>query len=140
MLQWFQDHPVVSTFIVAASVAMFILGLVAAPFIVRRIPADYFTHDRRPPGRFARQHWLLRLVLLIFKNLLAVVLILAGIAMLVLPGQGLLTLLVGFVLLDLPGKYHLEKRLTRQRNVHKTINWLRQRKGIAPLKINDAAK
>ena len=46
----------------------------------------------------------LRPLLLIAKNLLGFVLIVAGIAMLVLPGQGLLTIVVGVVLMNFPGR------------------------------------
>ncbi|MFK7790952.1 MAG: hypothetical protein AB8C95_15850 [Phycisphaeraceae bacterium] len=134
MLTWFQDHPVAISLIAGASAVLFVLGLLAMPFIARRIPADYFAHERRPESRFVRRHWLLRLSLLVMKNLLAVILIVAGIAMLVLPGQGLLTILVGFLLMDMPGKYRIGKWLIQRRVVYKPINWLRKRKGIEPLK------
>lgn len=137
MLNWFQDHPVTTSLIAGGSIALFVAGLIALPILARKIPADYFAHDRRPASRFARHHWALRLGLLILKNLLAVVLIVTGIAMLVLPGQGLLTILVGFLLLDMPGKYRLEKWLIKRRAVNKPINWLRKRGGIDPL-IADA--
>lgn len=133
MINWFQDHPVATSFIAGSSAALFLLGLLAMPFIARRIPTDYFAHDHRPASRFAAQHWVLRVGFLVMKNLLAVVLLVAGIAMLVLPGQGLLTILVGFLLLDLPGKYRMEKWLVRRRIIAKPINWLRNRKGIEPL-------
>ena len=106
------------------------------PLIARRIPADYFTYDRRPLSRFAEHHWLLRIGLRITKNLLAIVLLVAGVAMLVLPGQGLLTILVGFLLLEAPGKYRIEKWLVRRRVIAGPINWLRKRKGIEPLRFD----
>lgn len=133
MLHWFQDHPVATSFIAGGSAAMFVLGLLAMPFIARRIPTDYFAHDRRPSSRFARRHWALRVGLIITKNLLAVVLLVAGIAMLVLPGQGLLTILVGFLLMDMPGKYRMEKWLMQRRCINRPVNWLRKRKGGKPL-------
>jgi len=135
MLHWLQDHPVATSFIAGVSIAMFVAGLIALPLLARCIPADYFAHDRRPASRFARRHWTLRLVLLVLKNLLALVLLVTGVAMLVLPGQGLLTILVGFLILDLPGKYHLEKWLVRRTIIYKPINWLRKRKGVAPLTL-----
>lgn len=137
MIDWFQSHPAITSLIAGGSVVMFLIGLLAMPFIVSRIPADYFAHDRRPPSRFADRHWTLRLSLLVAKNLLAVILLACGIAMLVLPGQGLLTILVGFLLLDFPGKYAVEKRLIRRRFIAKPINWLRNRKGIDPLAFKE---
>lgn len=137
MIDWFKDHPALSSVIAGGSVVMFIIGLIAMPFIVARIPADYFAHDKRPTGRLARQRLTMRIPLLILKNLLAIVLLISGIGMLVLPGQGLLTILVGFLLLDLPGKYRVEQWLIAQRWVHRPINWLRQRRGTPPLMLRE---
>jgi len=51
----------------------------------------------------------------------------AGIAMLVLPGQGVLTIVIGIMLLDFPGKYRFERSLAARRPVLRSINWLRRR-------------
>jgi len=134
MLDWFQDHPAITSLIAGGSLVMFLVGLLAMPLVVSRIPADYFAHERRPAGRFADRHWLSRVVLFVLKNLLAVVLLVCGLAMLVLPGQGLLTILVGFLLLDFPGKYRVERWLVARRFVHRPINWLRDKRGRPPLR------
>jgi hypothetical protein len=67
------------------------------------------------------------------KNILGGMLVMAGIAMFVLPGQGLLTLVAGLMLVDFPGKFRLERRLATQRHVWRSINWLRKRYGCEPL-------
>ncbi len=133
MLDWLSDHSLLISVLTGASVLMFIASLVLAPMIVVRIPPDYFAHQRRPPLRFAGRHPALRLALRIARNALAAVLLLAGLAMLVLPGQGLLTLFVGFVLLDFPRKYAIERWLISRRLVRRPINWLRRRRGRAEL-------
>jgi hypothetical protein len=76
--------------------------------------------------------------LLLGKNLLALTLIAGGIAMLLLPGQGLLTILIGVMLLDFPGKYPLERRIVQQPKVLQTINWLRAKGNRPPLHIQPA--
>lgn len=114
---------------------VFIGSLLAMPALAARIRADYFNHDERPRGRWAEQHPLVRLALRIGKNLLGCAFVLAGVAMLVLPGQGLLTLLVGFLLIDFPGKYRFEKWLVRRRYVLRSINWLRRRARREPLQV-----
>lgn len=76
---------------------------------------------------------MLRFVGLTLKNLVGVVFLLAGIAMLVLPGQGLLTVLIGISLIDFPGKHRLEARLVSQRLVLQAINAVRHRFGRPPL-------
>lgn len=118
-----------------ASVVIFAASLLAMPAIVVRIPADYFTHEKRPPGRLAQMHPALRIVLRVGKNILGVILLLAGLAMLVLPGQGVLTMLVGIMLMDFPGKYRFEHWLICRRWIHRPINWLRRRRGVEPLRV-----
>lgn len=135
MLQWIAENEALSWAIGGMSVLVFVLGLLLVPVLVVRVPTDYFAHDRRPPGRWAGRHLIVRLVMLVGKNLFGGVLILAGLAMLALPGQGLLTLLLGFLMIDLPGKYRFEKWLVRRRWVHRPINWMRRRRGCEPLNL-----
>jgi hypothetical protein len=135
MLEWTQDHQAILWTLGAASFVVFIGSLLVMPALVVRIPADYFAHARRPPSRWADQHPLVRQIMRVGKNVLGCVFVLAGLAMLVLPGQGLLTLLVGFLLLDFPRKYQFEKWLLRRRYVLRPINWLRHRAGRQPLQI-----
>lgn len=118
-----------------ASIAIFIASLLIIPAVVVRIRPDYFTHEARPPSPWANEHPVVRLAILVGKNFLGGVLMLAGLAMLVLPGQGLLTLFVGFFLVDFPGKYTFEKWLIARRYVSRPINWLRNRRGRMPLRV-----
>ncbi len=135
MFEWIQNHQVILWSAAVASIVVFVLSLLAMPALAVRIPPDYFTHDERPASWLASRHPLLRLTLRIAKNVLGCVFMLAGIAMLVLPGQGLLTMLIGFLMLDFPGKYRLEKWLVGRRLVLRPINWLRLRAGRGPLRI-----
>jgi hypothetical protein len=57
--------------------------------------------------------------------------------MLFIPGQGLLTMLIGLMLIWFPGKYRLEKRIIHRPGVLKGINWLRKKRGNLPLRISD---
>ena len=59
---------------------------------------------------------------------------LAGFAMLLVPGQGLLTMAVGLMLSDFPGKYRLEQWLVSRASVWRSINWIRKRARREPLK------
>ena len=61
------------------------------------------------------------------KNLLGLLFIIAGILMMVLPGQGLLTVLIGMMLVNFPGKYRLEQALIRQAMISQTLNGLRRK-------------
>jgi hypothetical protein len=80
----------------------------------------------------------LRLIVLVVKNVLGLVFVLAGVAMLVLPGQGILTILIGLSLMNFPGKRTLERRFVQQPMVLQAINWMRRKAGQPPLTVPPA--
>lgn len=96
--------------------------------VVLALPVDYFEADARHPtswtaGRLARN--LAGLVLIVVGALLAI----PGI-----PGQGLLTMLVGVFLVDFPRRQRLERALLRRQGVLPALNRLRRRFGRPPLR------
>ena len=116
--------------------ALSLLGLAAAvvgvPWVVARLPADYFNQSHRAVWRaWGDEPWF-ALLLGAIKNLVGAALVLLGVVMLVTPGQGLLTLLVGLLLMNFPGKYRLERWLVGRRGVLAALNWLRRRGGHPP--------
>ncbi len=115
------------------SLLMFVATLVAIPFMIVRMRPDYFTAERRRPGAWRRQHPLGAILLLVAKNTVGVLLVVMGLIMLVTPGQGLLTLLIGLTLTNYPGKYRFERWLITRRAVWRSVNWLRHRAGAPPL-------
>lgn len=117
------------------SVVAFVGSLLAIPWILLRLPVDYF--DVRVPRKFfARTNPVLRSVAVVLKNIVGFILLLAGIAMLVLPGQGVLTILMGISLMDFPQKRLLEAKLIGQPLVFSGINRLRARFGKPPLTLD----
>jgi len=116
------------------SIVGFIGSLIVIPFILVRLPPQYFD-VRYPRTRMKEHHPVLRWVGLILKNVVGVVFFLAGVAMLFLPGQGLLTMLIGLSLVDFPGKRRLESKLIGQATVLRTINALRHKFGQPPLTV-----
>lgn len=136
-LEWARSHPVLLGWLVTASAVMFFGTLIAIPIICVRMPSDYFCREetwleRRTAGR----PWL-RAALIGLKNIAGLVLVVAGIVMLVTPGQGVITILVGVSLLDVPAKRTLELAILRERHVHRGINWMRRKAGRGPLKLPD---
>jgi hypothetical protein len=116
------------------SIVGFIGSLIVIPFVLVRLPPQYF--DVRYPRTWMKEdHPVLRWVGLILKNVVGVVFFLAGVAMLFLPGQGLLTMLIGLSLVDFPGKRRLESKLVGRPTVLKTINALRHKFGRPPLTV-----
>lgn len=117
------------------SVVTFFGSLLLVPWLVVRIPPDYFALEERRVATWQDRHPALRWTALIAKNCLGALLIVMGIAMLILPGQGLLTILVGIVLLNFPGKFRLERWLVRKEPIWRSVNWLRRRAGRLELEI-----
>ena len=117
---------------------MFVGTLVLIPILLIRLPADYFVS--RPILEWPSRHPLVHLLLVVGKNMLGALLIILGIAMLLLPGQGLLTVLLGIILMDFPGKRNLERRLIRYQPLLKTANWLRHRYDKPPFIIQPGAR
>ncbi|WP_296809337.1 PGPGW domain-containing protein [Thiocapsa sp.] len=132
-MSWVEAHQGLLLSLAGLSVLMFVGSLIALPFLLARIPEDYFVDPRRHSARMKSLHPVAYLSLRLLKNLVGWILILAGILMLVLPGQGILTIIMGLVLSDFPGKYALERRLASNRRVLSGINWIRRRGGHAPL-------
>ena len=116
------------------SLLTLVATVVLLPVLVARLPQDYFFREHRQP-RPHTGHWLLRYALLIVKNLLGAVLLVAGLAMVVLPGPGIVTVLASFALLNLPGKYHLERWLVSLPQVRAAITLMRERAGRPPLHL-----
>ena len=107
---------------------LFFVSLFGASWAVRRLPADYLLHDTEPSSaRGLARGWL------VLRNALGVVLLIMGVIMLALPGQGLLTILAAFTIMSFPGKRRLEHKLLVIPSVLATINRLRRRSGHAPL-------
>lgn len=134
---WIQANDNLMGMLAASSVAMLVLSVVGLPLAASRLPADYFAASRRGRSPLERRHPAVHGLLLVLKNLLGALFLVAGLAMLVLPGQGLLTLVVALILLDFPGKFRLEQRLVASPMAVAGINWLRRRAGARPLILPD---
>ena len=115
--------------------ALVVGSLVLMPVLLARMPADYFITASRDEHTWLGRHPAARLTARMLKNALGAVLLLAGLAMLVLPGQGVITMLVALTLLEFPGKRRLELRLVSQPPVQSAVNWIREKAGRPPLQI-----
>ncbi len=137
MWDWYEQHEELARWMFVLSLMTFFGSMLAIPILLARIPADYFLQPRRTAAAFSRQHPVLRIIVLIVKNLLGVLFVLVSIPLLAGPGQGILTLLIGITLLDVPGKRRLELWLVRLPRVLRAINWIRRKAHRAPLQLPD---
>jgi hypothetical protein len=118
----------------ALSIIFFVGSLIAIPFILVRLPADFF--DIRVPRPWMEDHHpVLRMLGHLAKNVVGAIFLFVGFLMLFLPGQGILTMLIGISMLDFPGKRKLEAMLIGQPAVLNTINSMREKFGKPPLII-----
>jgi hypothetical protein len=76
---------------------------------------------------------------LVLRNVVGAAVLVMGIIMLALPGQGLLTILAAITIMNFPGKRRLEQRLMMIPSVLEAINRLRRRSGRPPLMRPDGA-
>lgn len=117
-----------------SSVFMFVGTLIAIPIILMRLPADYF--DVRIPRPWMENHHpVLRLIGHVVKNVVGTIFLFAGFLMLFLPGQGVLTMLIGLSLIEFPGKRRVEAKIVGQSTVLSTINAMRAKFDKPPLII-----
>lgn len=132
-LEWLLS-PTVLTALAVGSVLLFILSVIGLPYFIARVPADYFSsRERRELGIREAPHSPWRKLAVVGKNLLGFVLLVLGIAMLVLPGQGLLAIVVSLFLLDFPGKRALQRRVIASPTIFRMLNAIRKRAGAPPL-------
>ena len=75
----------------------------------------------------------LRVVLRVLRNLLGLLLVLLGVVMLLLPGQAIITILIGVFVMDFPGKRRFERWVIARPRVMKALNSLRHRAGQPPI-------
>ncbi len=131
--EWIQFNKTSLFWLGIGSMVTFAAALFGMPFLIVRIPTDYFSTHRRHHEILSGLHPVLHVVIWIGKNILGILFILAGMMMLVLPGQGILTIVAGILLLSFPGKFHLARWIVTRSPVRRTLNWFRRRAGKDPL-------
>lgn len=119
----------------AISLLTFAGTLLVVPWLVIRLPADYFSHRTRREAGQPEGRPVARVIVIIMKNLMGIIIVTAGLIMLFIPGQGLLTIVIGLVLLDFPGKYIAERWIVTRGPVLKSINHIRKRARRQPLEL-----
>jgi hypothetical protein len=131
---WFARHEALVLWLTGLSVISFVATLVLVPWLIVRLPADYFLRERRE--RRGHRHPVLHAAVLAARNVLGLAFVLVGLALLALPGQGLLTILAGISLMSFPGKFRLERWTVTRPPLLAAVNWLRRRAGRPELLVN----
>ena len=113
------------------SAVVFVLTLLLTPYLLGLIASDYFT--MKNPHKLEIKH-IGHVITVIIKSVIGLVLLLAGIIMLVTPGQGVISILLGLFLMEFPGKRKLELKIINHDPTFKTLNWLREKASKPPFK------
>jgi hypothetical protein len=121
---WF-SHPALLWGLGIFSVVAVVASVLLVPRYLASLPQDFLVRDAHQDG--GSMAWR------VARNVLGVLLVVLGVLMLILPGQGLLTLLVGVMLVDFPGKLKLVQRLLGRPKVLGIVNKLRAKRGSPPL-------
>jgi hypothetical protein len=110
------------------------MSIFGIKYFAAKIPQDYFTNKQRV-SKLKESSIVLWLFYMIIKNLIGYIFIILGILALVLPGQGILMILIGLVMSDYPGKQNLERRIISIKTVRRGINWLRKKSGVKEIEF-----
>ncbi|TDG13416.1 hypothetical protein E2F43_07690 [Seongchinamella unica] len=125
--QWLPDILLWGTVV---SLLSLLALLITAPWVVSRLPQDYFSSRHRHP--LQRSNGIFGWGLSLLKNLLGSLLVTLGFIMLFTPGQGILVTVVGLLIMNFPGKYRLERALVSRQSVLNGLNWLRRKQSLPP--------
>ena len=136
LIVWFSNHPGILITLGVSSVFIFIFSIAGISWFVAQIPDDYFLSTKRQRTKWGQEKPILRLLLLLVKNIVGIFLIFAGLLMIVLPGQGFLTIVTGLLLINYPGKFKLEQKIVAMPSIFKALNWIRKKANKNPLQRN----
>jgi len=130
-LQWLARYEWLLWGLSVLSALMLVISAMVIPALIVRLPHDFYSAERSGLVETGRDRGsrLRRCVIVAIRNVVACILLLAGIAMLFLPGQGLLTILAALAVGDFPGKREIELRLLRLPGILTGVNWIRKRAG-----------
>ena len=127
---WLADNPALLGAVGALSVLLLAATVLATPWLVARLPADYFSAPPAPlASRGAR-----RLALLAARNAAGLAFMTLGLVMMVTPGPGVVAFVLGLSLCEFPGKHALLVRLAARPDVFRSLNWLRRRGNAPPFR------
>lgn len=135
MIVFIHNHEGLFLLLVTASIIGLIASLVLVPWMLIQIPHDYFSHKKRQKHQWRNQPPIVRLLFFLIKNILGVVFIISGIIMLFIPGQGIITIIIGVILTDFPYKYKIERWIIKHPTILKSINQLRKKVKKSPLEL-----
>ena len=111
------------------SIVLFVVSIALIPWLVGLLQPDYFIRRRRSKGEFLGDRSARVIAKLLVRNIIGLILFLAGVLMLFLPGQGIITIIISIAVMDFPYKRRLIQKMVAGASVRKSLNWLRRKTG-----------
>ena len=133
LVEWITEHSSLITKLAVVSVLSSFMYATGVFVAVVRMSPQYFVQNATLEKTWQSQHPLLHVFFKALKNLAGLGIVVLGVAMLLLPGQGILTILIGLTLLDFPGKRRLEIWFVRRSSILNGINRIRKKARREPL-------
>ena len=124
-----ENYQHILAFFAGFSLLTFVGSLLCIPFVVARLPRNYFQKRPETAVLCLSKVTIGFFILFLLRNILGLLLFAAGFAMLFLPGQGILTMIVGIAVMSFPYKHNLVYQLTRPASIQKSLDWLRKKSG-----------
>ena len=125
ILDFILQHKEFLFILTISTIVTFLGSIILIPVLIINLSPDYFTKKRE--SLYHYKHPFIRYSVLILKNILGYILILLGVAMLFLPGQGLLSIAVGILFINFPGKKKLEYKFFSNKKIGGIVNLIRRR-------------
>jgi len=125
IVAWLMSYSSILIGLGGLSVLILVFSIAGMGWFIAQIPEDYFIHDKRQARHWNKYSSQARIAIIIFKNIFGGIMLVGGLFLLVLPGQGLLTMIIGLLLIDYPGKFQLEQKIISIPSIFRSLNWFR---------------
>jgi hypothetical protein len=126
--------------IILLTTAVSIIYFIVITYIITRLDHTYFMRDKTskvaPIPELTPENSPLHYPIKIIKVTFGLVLLVCGLAMLVLPGQGLITIVIALSLIPFPGKHKVERNLLARHSIRSSLNWIRKKANKPPFIFN----
>jgi uncharacterized membrane protein HdeD (DUF308 family) len=133
VIEWLADN---AWWLTAAGILMSVGGLGALFIVAVAMPADHFM-PRLRGAEERRRHPVVRLLLRVARNIIGAILLVLGLVMAIpmVPGPGVLFILLGVSLMDIPGKHAMVRYIVSRPLVLQPLNALRAKWNRPPVQI-----
>tara|TARA_R110000737_G_scaffold351080_1_gene392125 strand:+ start:2310 stop:2729 length:420 start_codon:yes stop_codon:yes gene_type:complete len=123
---------------IVITTALSIVYFIVISYTITQLDTRYFLHKENPgddaikKAKLTSQASIKTLFVNFAKIIVGICLVVCGLVMLVLPGQGLITMLIGLSLIPFPGKHKFEKNILARKSVRYSLNWIRRKANKTP--------